>query len=152
MRQYMQWDIYTMLIVAIVPVFLAVAWGLSWNHERVSAAQACEATKTYLADVSEFASLYTEAGTVDDADQWLSRLETIQPQGHAWEIHDSALSTFEYASMSAPELDTNQPGGIYEEIAPFQSSIDDARANIVDNCPDLEPMLPDAFPMFFKEQ
>lgn len=151
MRKYRQWDIYTVLMVAIVPVFLAVAWGLAWNHERVAAAQACENTATWLAEVSEAAPLFINAGSVGNADPWLNRMETIQPQGHGGKMHDSAVSAVEYASTVDPDLDTTEPGVISDAAPFFQDSIDEARATIVDECPDLGGMLPEALPMIFKE-
>ena len=151
MRKYRQWDIYTVLMVAIVPVFLAVAWGLTWNHERVAAAQACEDTESYLSETTEAASLFINAGTVGSTDPWLSRMETIQPQGHGWDLHDSVVGAVEYAAAVEPDLDTAEPGVVYDETPFFQDPIDEARATIVEKCPDLEAMLPEAFPMIFKE-
>lgn len=152
MRDKLQLDIYTMLIIAIVPVFLAVAWGLTWNYERATARQACEDTESYLADAAEAAPLFTGAGVVDDVTEWMSRLETITPKGHADDLHEAATSTVEYAMTTQGDLPTDVPAVLYEEITPFRTSIDEAYDKIAEKCPELLPMIPDAFPMFFTRE
>lgn len=151
MRSKIHFDIYTILIIAIVPTFLAIAWGLTWNHERVAARQACENTEEYLADVSEIASLYENAGTLQDADIWLNQLEAMSPPAPAQDLHDSVISAINYAININPDLDTTQPAAIYETLTPFQQAIDNGRADITERCPEFATMIPEAFPMFFRE-
>lgn len=151
MRSKLRLDIYSILIVALVPAFLAIAWGLTWNHERVIAKQECGNTGEYLADVADIASLYESSGTVQNADVWLTRLDSIVPTRTARNLHDSVLSTIRYAMNATPELDTTQPGAVYEELPPFQQAIDRGRGDIVDQCPEFAALIPEAFPMFFRE-
>jgi hypothetical protein len=152
MRHAIRFDIYTILMIAIVPFFLATAWGLTWNNERVMARQACEDTESYLVEAAEIASLFTDAGTLDDADTWLDQLATISPHGHAWDLHQSASRTVEYAMNTQPDLGTEVPGIVYERIMPFRIAIDNAQEKIADKCPDLAVMVPDAFPMLFTKE
>ena len=152
MRPDVRFDIYTILIIAIVPVFLATAWGLTWNHERMAAQRACEDTEHYLTEAAEVASLFTDAGTLDDADTWIDQLATISPHGHAWDLHQSATRTVEYAMNTQPNLPTDEPGIVYDQIVPFRIAIDNAQEKIVDKCPDLAMLIPDAFPLLFTRQ
>lgn len=110
MRESFRLDIYTILMIAIVPVFLFTAWGLTWNHERVAARQACENTERYLTEAADITSLFTNAGTIDDAEPWLDRLDTLGPHGYARDLHQSASRTIEYAINTRPGLETAEPG------------------------------------------
>jgi hypothetical protein len=151
MPSKIRFDIYTILIIAIVPTFLSIAWGLTWNHDRVAAKQACQNTEEYLTEVTEISDLYVNAGTLQNADVWLTRLEAIVPPSPARDLHDSVISSIRYATNVSSELETTQPAAVYEALTPFQQAIDNGRADIIDTCPEFATMIPGAFPMFFRE-
>lgn len=151
MRDKLRFDIYTILMIAMVPTFLAIAWGLTWNHDRVAAKEACTNTEHYLAEVTDIVPIYTNAGTLQNADVWLTRLEEITPPSPARNLHDSVSSSISYGMNIDPELSTTEPAAIYDQLTPFQQAIDNGRQDIVAKCPDTAAMIPEAFPMFFRE-
>lgn len=145
-------DIYMVLITALIPVFLLNAWGLTQNHERVLANRACEDTTSYLEEASGFAPEFRSAGTLENADGWLSLMRTMRPPQLAEDLHNSIMTTVTYAMNTDPDLDTTQPAGVYVRLTPFRSSIMEARAQILEKCPELAGQIPTAFPMFFTEE
>lgn len=151
MLSKIRFDIYTILIVAMVPTFLVIAWGLTWNHDRIAAKHACENTDTYLTEVSAIADLYTSAGTLQNANTWYDQLEQISPPGPARDLHNSVSSAVTYSMNRNPDLQTSQPAGLYDALPPFQQPVDKGRDKIIERCPELTPLIPDAFPMFFQK-
>lgn len=150
MRNRIPFDIYTILIIAIVPVFLATAWGLTWNHERVAKREMCASAVTYLTDAADLVPTYTSAGNIGDSDFWLSQLESLTTTpGAAKDLRDVVLSSMSYAMTTDPGRETTATGEAYRALTPFQESIDQARTELVETCPETAPLIPDAFPMFF---
>jgi len=150
MRNRIPFDIYTTLIVAIVPVFLITAWGLTWNHERIAKKEGCENAVAFLTDATALAPAYADAGTLGNSDLWLSQVESITSPGAAKDVRDVVLSSITYGMGTDPELETTGTGEVYETLTPFRQSIDRARDELVEQCPDTATMIPDAFPMFFR--
>lgn len=152
MRSIIRLDIYTILIVALVPTFLAIAWGLTWNYERILDKRACDYTGHYLTEVGDMASLYTDAGTLRDADTWLTRLEAINPSSPARDLHESVVSSMSYAMTTNPDLGTTEPAAVYDTLTPFHQAIDKGAQEVIDTCPEFERLLSYAFPMYFREE
>ena len=152
MRNTFRFDIYTILIIAIVPTFLAIAWGLAWNDGRVEAKLACKNTGHYLTEVGDMASLYTSAGTLGNADAWLTRLQAINPSGPARDLHNSVVSAITYGMNINPDLSTTEPAAVYDQLSPFQQAIDKGSQDLVNECPEFGSLLSYAFPMFFKKE
>lgn len=151
MRNRIPFDIYTILIIAIVPVFLATAWGLTWNHERVARKESCASASAFLTDASGLVSVYTNAGSIESSDVWLSQLESLTtPPGAAKDMRDNVLSSMTYAMNTDPTLKTTASGEVYDSLTPFQQSIDKVRTNLVEECPETAMLIPEAFPMFYR--
>lgn len=150
MRNKIPLDIYSILIVAIVPVFLATAWGLTWNHERVEKQERCANANLFLEDARDLVPVYTNAGSIGTSDVWLSQIESITTPGAARELRDVILSSMSYAMSTDPDLDTTATGEVYTSLTVFHDSIDRAQAGLVEECPDTATLIADAFPMFFR--
>lgn len=151
MRHRIPLDIYTILIIAIVPVFLATAGALAWNHGRVEKRELCANAATWLEDVSGFASVYTDSDVLRETTVWVSQVETTGSPGAARDLKDAVLSSMSYAMNTDPNLETTGTGEVYDALSPFQQSLDDARTGLATECPDTAPLVPEAFPMFFRE-
>lgn len=152
MREKFHLDIYTILIIVLIPFFLLTAWGLTWNYERVLASRACKDTTSYLGEAASFAADFTNAGTLQNAGGWVSRMESMRPSPLAENLHDAVVSTVSYAINTDPNLDTTEPAGVFDKLTPFQESITEGRDKIVVKCPELASQIPTAFPMFFTEE
>ena len=152
MREKLHLDIYTVLIIALIPFFLLTAWGLTWNYERVLANRACEDTTNYLEEATALAPEVMNAGTLQNAGGWVGRMAEMRPPPLAEDLHDSIVNTATYATNSDPGLDTTQPAGVFEKLTPFQDPIIEGRDKIIAECPELADAIPDAFPMFFTKE
>jgi hypothetical protein len=152
MREKFHLDVYNVIIIALIPFVLLVAWGLTWGYERNLHAQQCEDAIGYLEEVTAIAPEYVEADTLEDADDWLDSMQELGYPEPASDLHNGALSAFTYASTTDLQVDTAQPGGLYDQLTTFKEVLDDGRDTLVDQCPDTEPLIVDAFPMYFREE
>lgn len=152
MREKFHLDAYNVIIIALIPFVLLVAWGLTWGYERNLHAQQCEDALVYLEKVTEIAPDYLEANSLDDADDWLDGMQELSYPAPAGDLHNGAVSAFTYASTAGLQADMAQPGGLYDQLTTFKGVLDDGRDTLVDQCPDTAALIPDAFPMYFREE
>lgn len=152
MREKFHLDVYNVIIIALIPFVLLVAWGLTWGYERDLRAKQCEDAIAYLEEVTAFAPEYLEAETLDDADAWLDDMQDMGYPSPATDLHNGAISAFTYASTAELQVDMAAPGGLYDQLTTFKGVLDDGRDTLVERCPDTEPLIADAFPMYFREE
>lgn len=151
MREKLRLDVYDIIIIALIPFVLLVAWGLTWGYERNLHARQCEEAIAYLEEVAEFAPLYTNAGSISNTDQWLEQMEAQSTTEPLRDLHNGAISALTWASTTDLEVDTTQPGGLYERLTSFRNVLDDGRETLANRCPDADALVPAAFPMYFRE-
>lgn len=151
MREKFHLDFYNVIIVALVPLMFLTAWGLTTAYERNQRAEQCEQAETYLQEAADISSLYTTADSVDDAEDWHEEMQELSWPEPADDLHNGALSAFAYASSMNLDADTAEQGGLYGQLTAFQDVLDKGRETLVNQCPDTETMITDAFPMYFRE-
>mgnify|MGYP001197109358 CR=1 FL=1 len=152
MREKLRFDVYNVIIIALIPFVLLVAWGLTWGYERNLHAKQCDDAITYLENVIELAPDYTEAESLDDADDWVEGMQELGYPEPATDLHNGAVSAFTWASTAELPVDPSQPAGLYDALTTFKGVLDDGRETLVDECPDTEPLIAEAFPMYFREE
>lgn len=152
MRERLHLDVYNIIIALLVPVILLSAWGITTAYERNERARQCEDALTYLADVTENAPLYTSAGSVDNADDWVDAMDELSVPEPARDLHDAATSALSFAASVNIEADVQQPGDLYDSLSAFQDSLDEGRETLETTCPDTTPLITDAFPMYFRNE
>jgi hypothetical protein len=152
MREKFRLDVYNVIIIALIPFVVLVAWGLTWGYERNLRAQQCEDAITYLEDVTALAPAYLQAPSVDDADSWLQGMQGVSYPEPASDLHNAAVSAFTYASTTNLPVDTSEPGGLYDQLTTFAGVLDEGRETLVTECPETAPLIADAFPMYFREE
>ena len=152
MRLKRYFDIYNVIIAALVPLMLLTAWGLTTVYERRERAQQCEAALVYLEEVTDVASTFTGADSLDDADNWLELMEEISSPAPANDLHNGAMSAFSYANMVNMDVAMDEPGVLYDRLASFTDVLDNGRETLVSRCPDTAPLIADAFPMYFRQE
>lgn len=151
MREKLRFDVYNVIIIALIPFVLLVAWGLTWGYERNLHAQQCDDAITYLGNVTELAPEYLEAESLDDADRWLEGMQDLGYPEPATDLHNGAVSAFTWASTAELPVDPSQPGGLYDALTTFKDVLDEGRQSLVEQCPATEPLIADAFPMYFRK-
>lgn len=151
MRERFRLDAYNVIIIALIPFVLLVAWGLTWSYDRHVHARECEDAVTYLQKVADIASEYTSAKTLDDADAWLEDMQDMSLPSPATALHNGAVAAYSYAARADLPVDPAKPGGLYDELTTFKGVLDDGRETLVDQCPATEPLILDAFPMYFRK-
>lgn len=151
MREKLHLDVYNVIIIALIPFVLLVAWGLTWGYERNLHARECDEAVTYLEDVADFSSLYTSAGSIDEADQWLEQMQEMSYPAPLADLHNGAVAAFTYASSTSLTVEMDQPAGLYDRLTTFKRVLDEGRDTIVRQCPEVDPLIPGAFPMYFRE-
>lgn len=152
MREKFRLDVYNIIIIALIPFVLLVAWGLTWGYERNLHARQCEDAIAYLEDVTALAPAYLQAGSVDDADSWLLGMQELSYPAPATDLHNAAVSAFTYASTTDLQVDTGEAGGLYDGLTTFAGILDEGRETLERQCPETAPMIADAFPMYFREE
>jgi hypothetical protein len=150
-RRSFRLDAYTIIIIALIPSFMLIAAGATWFYDRAEAKRACSDSATYLADATDLVGSFQNAGTLGNAGPWLTSMESLTPPSVASDLHEAAMSTVQYGISTQPNTDTTSPGAVYDAVIPFQDSLDSARAALVQKCPETAPQIPQAFPMFFRE-
>jgi hypothetical protein len=151
MREKLHLDVYNVIIIALIPFVLLVAWGLTWGYERNLHARQCEEAVTYLHEVADFSSLYTDASSIDNADAWLDQMQEMSYPEPLGDLHNGAISAFTFASTTGLEVEMDQPAGLYDRLTTFKAVLDEGRAKIVRQCPEVDALIPGAFPMYFRE-
>ena len=149
LRQHLKLDVYTIIIVALIPSFLLIAAGATWFYDRAEARRACSDATAYLEDASGLAGSFQSASSVSDTTAWVTGMQALHPPPVAQSLHDTVLGTVSYATSTIPDLNVSEPGAVYDAVTPFQDSLDRSRDDLVKECPDLAAQIPDAFPMFF---
>jgi len=152
MRERFRLDVYNVLIIALIPFVLLVAWGLTWGYERNLRERHCEDSVAYLREVAGFSSLYTNADTLDDADSWLARMQEMSVPAPLNDLHNGAISALTWAATTDLAVDPAQPAGLYERLTTFKGVLDEGRTELATQCPDADALVPAAFPMYFREE
>lgn len=151
MREKFRLDAYNIIIIALIPFVLLVSWGLTWAYERNLHTRQCEDAITYLEDAAAIAPDYTGASSLSSADDWVESMQELSYPPQATDLHNGAVSAFTYASNANLDVDLAAPGGLYDQLTTFRNVLNDARETLIDQCPDTEPLVADAFPMYFRE-
>lgn len=151
MRDKLRLDVYNVIIIALIPFVLLVAWGLTWGYERNLHARQCEEAIVYLEEAAGISTLYTSAGSVENTDRWLEQMRELSAPEPLRDLHNGAIAALTWASTTDLEVDTSQPAGLYERLTSFRDVLDDGRETLADQCPDADALVPAAFPMYFRE-
>jgi hypothetical protein len=146
------WDVYTIIIAALVPAVLLAAWGLAtWDEARIRDQQ-CRVAESWLNDSAQLAPMFENAGTMDDIANWIIDVEEINSPTSAGQLRHGILTSARYHAEYYPEKSTTEPGVLNPRNGLYERTISEGAENLVEHCPDVEPLLPNAFPMVFREE
>jgi hypothetical protein len=146
------WDIYTIVIAALVPAVLLTAWGLTeWDEARIRQQQ-CAVAESWLNDSAQLAPMFENAETMDSIATWITDVEEINSPASAGQLRHGILTSARYHAEYYPDESTLRPGVLNPRDGLYERTISEGAENLVQHCPDVEPLLPNAFPMVFIEE
>lgn len=151
MFKSINWDIYTILMVALVPALLVSAAGVYFYDEHRLHSLQCEMATEWLESSQEYSAQFVSAETMGRTGLWISAIEEIESPNKAGNLRWGILQSANYNQKYRPDLSTADRGVLNPPNGLFEQQIDDGVEDLVEHCPDTESMLADAFPMVFRE-
>lgn len=151
LRTQISWDIYTVIMVALVPVILLSAWGLTKASEHDLRSRQCAMAVEWLDESRDLLPLFYRAGTVQNTTSWTTSLEELSSPAAAGRLRWAVLQSTRYAAEYYPTLPTDEVGVLNPVDGLYQRNLTEGARELIDHCPEVAPMLPRTFPMVFKE-
>lgn len=152
MLKSIQWDIYTIIIAALIPAVLLGAWGLTtWEDSRIHKQQ-CDVAETWLQESALLAPMFQNAGTMEDTTSWISGIEELNSPAAAGTMRHGILESARYNQKYYPDRSTSEPGVLNPKDGLYDRTINKGAENLIEHCPEVEQQLPKAFPMVFPEE
>lgn len=152
MLRSIQWDVYTFLIIALIPFLLLSAWGLkTWDDQRLHRVQ-CEMAVDWLEQSTTIAPDFARAGSASQTMFWQASFEEISSPSAAGKLRWGIIQSAEYIRKYMPRKAVNAPGVLNPPDGLFSREIIEGREELIDHCPETEALLPDAFPMVFRHE
>lgn len=151
MLKSVQWDIYTIIMIALVPAMLLIAWGIdTWESDQLHKRQ-CEMAVDWLESSAGYADQFERSGTTGNTELWINRIEQLDSPNAAGDLRWGILQSANYHAEYFPDLPTDAPGVLNPKNGLLERQIHDGAERLIEHCPDTEDLIPAAFPMVFKE-
>lgn len=151
MLKSITWDAYTLVIVALIPTILIIAGGLTaWDNHRLHQEQ-CALAVEWLEDSERTASQFTNAGTMENIDTWISQQEEFDAPSKAGQLRHGFLSSARYQNEYFPNATTAVAGALNPANGLYSRDIQEGAEELFEHCPETREMLPAALPMVFTE-
>lgn len=152
MLKSIQWDIYTIVMVALVPAMLLVAGGITWwDDYRLHQVQ-CELATDWLEQNAVLSDEFENAGTMERTSFWQRQFEEINSPSAAGQLRWGIIQSANYQQEYFPDRETEERGVLNPINGLFSRDIVDGTEDLVEHCPDTEAMLPEAFPMIYRDE
>lgn len=151
LRTRITWDIYTIIMVALVPVILLSAWGLTKASEYDLKSRQCALAVEWLDESQDLLPQFYRAGTMENTAGWIATLEEINAPAAAGRLRWAVLQSARYAAEYYPGLPTDGVAVLNPVDGLYERNLTEGAWDLINHCPDVLPMLPKAFPMVFRE-
>lgn len=152
MRERFHFDIYTALMIGLVPMLLLTARGIEYWHDGRLYQRQCQMAADWLAESADIAPQFAFAGTMDRTMFWSQELEDISSPASARKLRSGVLQSAKYYQTYYANNPTDKPGILNPTDGMFSREIKEGRKSLVDHCPETAAMLPTAFPMIFQKE
>lgn len=149
MRRRFRIDRYTVLIAALLPTILLIAWGLTAAHDARLHARQCAVADQWLQDTAAIAPQFENAGTLGMTSSWLTQFRELNSPSHAGILRDAIIGMVSFGQEYAPSRATVTDGSLTPSFPEFATNLQVGAATLTDHCPETRTQLPEAFPMFF---
>lgn len=151
MLKSIEWNTYTILMVALVPTMLLAAWGLdTWDSRQLHRTQ-CTMAVEWLEESADISQQFQQSGTMGQTQLWSSRFEAIESPNAAGDLRRGILQSATYHEEYFPTSPTDEPGVLNPRNGLFERQIEQGVRSLVEHCPETEALIPNAFPMVFRE-
>lgn len=151
MLKSITWDKYTLVIVALIPIILGLAGGLTWwDSERLHREQ-CELAVEWLEKSEQIAPQFTDAGTMGEIDSWIQQQEEFDTPQKSGQLRYGFLSSARYQNEYYPDATTSPAGVLNPPNGLYARDIQEGAEELIEHCPETAEMLPTALPMVFTE-
>ena len=147
-----KWDTYAIIMVAFVPFLLLTAWGLTEWDERSLHSKQCALATTWLEESEEIVPLFTSASTMGRISPWIASFEELDSPRSAAQLRSGILQSANHSSTYYPALTTGIPGVLNPPDGLFERRLLQGAEDLIQHCPEVAPLLPEAFPMIFTEE
>lgn len=151
MLKSVQWDIYTFVIVALVPTLLLAAWGLHAYDSSQLHRRQCEVAVEWLESGADYVEQFEQAGTTGRTQMWISGIEQLDSPNAAGILRTGVLRSAHYHADHIPNLSTSEPGVLNPRNGLFERQIAEGTERLAQHCPETADLIPTAFPMVFRE-
>lgn len=151
MLKSITWDKYTLVIVALIPVIMGIAGGLTWWDSARLHKEQCAMAVEWLEDSEQIASQFTNAGTMDDIDTWISQQEEFDAPSKSGQLRSGILSSARYQNEYFPDASTLEAGVLNPPNGLYARDIQEGAEDLIEHCPETQDMLMPALPMVFTE-
>lgn len=149
MPGWIKWDVYTVVMVAMIPAILLVAWGLEWWEDHSLHQTQCALAEQWLEDSEVLATQFEIVNQLGRTDPWITSFEELESPAKAGQLRWGILQSARYFKEYYPEMSTTEPGVLNPPDGINSRDIVNGTKELIEHCPDVESMLPKAFPMVF---
>ena len=151
MLKSIQWDIYTIAMIALVPTLLLIAGGITWWDEQRLHRVQCELAVDWLEENSRISGQFEQAGTMERTSYWQREFEEVNSPAAAGQLRWGIIQSANYTREYYPDRETGERAMLNPINGLFSRDIIEGTEELVEHCPDTQSMLPAAFPMIFRE-
>lgn len=146
-----RWDIYTIIIVALVPAMLLSAWGLTaWDQRQLHSRQ-CAMAEDWLDSTAAFAGQFEMAGRTGQTQLWITNIENLDFPNAARDLRSGLIRSARYHQEFLPNVSTREPGVLNPVNGLYERQIETGIAALTSHCPETAELIPAAVPMIFRE-
>lgn len=151
MLKSIEWNIYNILIVALVPSIMLTAWGLFALDKHNLHTLQCNMASEWLDESEDLSARFQDLDSMGQTTFWLSQFEDIESPNAAGDLRWGIIQSVNYHQENYPDMPTDERGVLNPPNGLFERQIEEGAEDLIDHCPDTEERLPAAFPMVFRE-
>lgn len=151
MLKSVQWDIYTILMVALVPLILLTAGGLYfWNDYSIHKTQ-CEMAEDWIRESGEMADQFQSYERMGQTEFWTSTFAELDHPRAAGTLRSGIIQSAEYHAKYYPDMEITERGALNPVNGRLERQIEKGTEDLIEHCPDTASLLPEAFPQIYRE-
>lgn len=149
-KKFLRPDIYLVSAALVVALSFGTAWALTWNAERDLHETQCQLAVEWLEGSTSNADLFERARTMQSIEPWLAAQDELNSPSAANQLRWSIMDSARYEMNSNPTAPTTDQAVLNSPW--YTGRIERGAADLIQHCPEVESLLPAAFPMVFTQE